>query len=339
MNKQQITKHENFALNSDYIVMCIPLLLMGFFYYGPRVFLLALVAMLTAYLADRFSSMLRGRRFDKTENSSIALALIIVLMLPASVPVGVVVAAVLVAILVGKEAFGGAGCYPFNPAAVGFCAAAVSWPNEVFSYPNPINWMLQVNTSFDGLMHMWSFEGAVLTQGSTAVLRAGGMPTTDLWNLILGNYAGPLGASSTLVIAACALFLIVRKRIPIDAPMAFGVVSILIFFFFPRYTDISFASFPGDIMRRLQVVKFESLCTSLLFSAVFLVPEPGTLPKNRLSRIIYGALLGFGATMFQYYGTYALGTCFAFLIVNATSGYFDRAIAKGSAKRRGAAAL
>jgi electron transport complex protein RnfD len=52
--------------------------------------------------------------------------------------------------------------------------------------------------------------------------------------------------------------------------------------------------------------------------------------------VIYGVLLGLAAMLFRYYGTYDLGICFSFLIVNAISGYFDRAIARGFANRKGA---
>ena len=60
--------------------------------------------------------------------------------------------------------------------------------------------------------------------------------------------------------------------------------------------------------------------------AVFLVPEPVTLPRHPLSRAIYGLLLGFASMMFRYYGTYETGVCFALLAINSVSGWLDRAV-------------
>lgn len=337
MAKEARPIHPGNALNRDFIVMTIPLLLMAFFYWGPKVFVLALVAVVTARLCDRLAAMLRGRRYDSTENSSVAFALIIVLMMPATVRFRVVISAVIVAVLVAKEAFGGYMSYPFNPAAVGWCVAAVSWPSSVMQYPAPTGWLTLKNATWPQIVSLWNFENVALQEGPSATLRSGGLPKIDFWNLLLGNYALPLGIGATLVIAACALYLLVRGRLPLLAPAAMLLVVVLIAFFFPRYSDISFATFPYDVMLRLQVVKYEVLGGSMLFAAVFLVPEPATLPKNPLSQLIYGALLGVGVMMFRYFGNYASGTCFAFLIVNAISGYFDRAISSKAGRRKGAA--
>lgn len=57
--------------------------------------------------------------------------------MPVTVDIYVLIAAVIAGVLIGKEIFGGYGSYPFNPAAVGYVVAAVSWPEQVFRYPQP----------------------------------------------------------------------------------------------------------------------------------------------------------------------------------------------------------
>lgn len=333
MSKHRKTIHEGNGVNRDFIAMTMPLYLMAVFYYGPRVIALALVAVITARIADRLAAMLRSRRYDASENSSVTIALIIVLMMPATVRFRVVIGAVLIAILVAKEAFGGYGSYPFNPAAVGFCAAAVSWPTEMLRYPPPQNWLLTDASGFGQLWDIWTFKNVTLVEGPSATLRAGGLPKLDVWNLLLGNYAGPLGVTCAVVIAAAAIFLLVKRRLPPAAPLCFLGMAALIAFIFPRYSEIGFATFPDDILARLQVVVYELLSGSIVFVAVFLVPEPCTMPKNTLSRVVYGLLLGAATMMFRYFGNYALGAGFAIILVNAVSGYFDRAIARGKPSR------
>lgn len=333
MATQGIKVHPGNAINKDFILMYLPIFIMAFFFYGARVILLALVGLITAGLTDRLAAMLRSRKYDRTENSSVTIALTIVLMMPATVELHVVVAAVAFAVLVGKEAFGGYMSYPFNPAAVGFCVAAVSWPEQMLRYPAPSGWVFQKGLTFSQLWDVWAFKNVTLMQGPSTTLRAGAMPKIDFWSLVLGNYASPMGIGCSLVIISCAVYLIVKKRIPVLAPLCFlGVIGILAFLF-PRYTEISLKTWPQDFMLRLQVVKFEGLSGGMFFAAVFLVGEPGTLPKNRISQIIYGTLLGIACMMFRYFGTYELSVCFAFLLVNAISGYFDRAIAGAGARR------
>ncbi len=335
MSKEAQKIHEGNAFNRDMIAMTMPLFLMSVFFYGPRPLMMALLAVVVARLTDRLTAKLRGRAYDRTENSSVTIALLLVLLLPASVQFRVVIAAVLAAVLVGKEAFGGYMSYPFNPVAVGFCVVVVSWPEAITRYPVPQNWLLKGTTSFQQLWDLWTFKDVPQVAGPAQTLKAGGMPSIDTLNLLLGDYAGPLGATACLVIVACAVYLVVRKRLPLGAPLCFLATIALMAFLFPRYQEITWQTWPGDILMRLDVVKMELLTGTTLFAAVFLVDEPATLPKNSLSRVVYGILLGFAVMMFRYFGTYDRGLCFAFLLVNAISGYFDRALARSAAKRKG----
>lgn len=330
--------HEGNALNKDFISMMIPLFIMAFFFYGPRVILLALAGVVTAKLTDRFAGLLRGRRYNPTENSSVVMALVVVLLMPASIRYRVVVMAVIVAVLVGKEAFGGYGSYPFNPAAVGYCVAAISWPNEVFRYPEPQVWFLNSTWSPERLRELLTLESANLVEGPSSILKSGGLPSVENWSLILGDYVGPLGVTSFIVVLACALFLVVRRRMPLSAPIAFLATAALVALVFPRVPEGAWQILPiYNFPQRFDAMKFEVLAGALPFAAVFLVCEPCTLPKATASRIIYGILLGVATMMFRYFGTFEMGICFAILLVNAVSGYFDRAVARKASRRKGVA--
>mgnify|MGYP002511507958 CR=1 FL=1 len=136
-----------YEANRDIVFMTLPLLALSTYFYGARPAVLCLTAAFTAMLCDHLVAWLRHRPCDKTENSSIPSALVLVLLLPATVHYYVVVVSVAVAILLGKHAFGGYGHYPFNPAAFGYAVAAVSWPGEVFLYPVPFTTMSVLDTS------------------------------------------------------------------------------------------------------------------------------------------------------------------------------------------------
>ncbi len=321
-----LTLQKSNAFNRDIIAMTIPLFLMAFFFYGPRVFLIQLVAWFTARLSDRVAALFKGIPYDKTENSSVAIAFLIVLMFPATVRYRVVVAAVALAVLIGKEAFGGYDSYPFNPVAVGFGVAAISWPDELMRFPAPTNWFLSLNQDWQSLFNLWSFKDATLVEGPSYILRTHSLPSIDTWGLLLGNYAGPIGVTSALVIIACGAYLVVKKRLSLTAPLSFIGVTAVIGFLFPRNAAVSWGSFPGDMLLRLNVVKFELLTGGLLFVCVFLISDWVTLPKHKYSQALYGVFLGVAAMMFRYFGTYELSICFAILLVNAFYGYFDRAI-------------
>ena len=280
--------------------MAVPVLCMACFLYGVRPLLLCGIAVLTGNLCDRFVSLLRRRVYQAGDFSNESFALVIALLMPVTVDIYVLIIAVLAGVLIGKEIFGGYGSYPFNPAAVGYVVAAVSWPEQVFRYPQPIE----------------------------DTLRSGGMLNIRSLVLSLGEYAAPMGTGAALVILACGLFLWTQKDAHMSASVSFLLTCALIAFLFPRQAGLADSAVLANILPRLRCVRDELLTGAILFSAVFLLNEPYTCVHHRMGRILYGVLVGVVSMSFRYYGVYETGVCFALLVVNSVSAWIDRTEAK-----------
>ena len=289
--------------------MAIPLLCMSCFLYGLRPLLLCGTALLTGNLCDRLVSLLRHRVYQADDFSNESFALVIALLMPATVDWYVLIAAVLAGVLIGKEVFGGYGSYPFNPAAVGYAVAAVSWPEQVFRYPQP----------YTGIP-LWDASGVPVSDTISETLRSGGSLNISALSLGLGEYAAPMGTGAALIILACGLFLWMQKDIRLSAAVSFLATSALIAFLWPRQVGVDGI----DLLLRLQCVRDELLTGAMLFSAVFLLNEPYTCAHHRLGRILYGVLVGAFTMGFRYFGVYETGVCFALLTVNSISGWMDR---------------
>lgn len=301
--------------NRDIVWMMLPLLAVSCYLYGARPAVMCLVGSITAAFCDRLVAWLRGRPHDRTENSSIPAVLVMLMLMPATLSYYIVVITSMTVVLVAKAPFGGYGHYPFNPSAVGYAVAAVSWPSQVFTYPVPFT-----------TMSVFSTAEATMVESAAHSLQAGGTPNVRALNLVLGNYAGPMGTTVLLVILACALFLIHRRRMGLVAPLCFIFACAFMAFFFPRLGDLAFAAPWEHLLERLDVVKYEICTGGVLFAAVFLINDPVTLPKSNASRAVYGLVLGVATMLFRYYGTYETGVCFALLAVGAVSGWMDRAV-------------
>src|SRR5699024_5718176 len=206
--------------------MALPLVCMSAYLYGPRPVLLCLVALLTGNLCDRLVAVLRRRVYRSGDWSNESFALVIALLMPATVSWYVLVMAVMAGVLLGKEAFGGYGSYPFHPAAVGFVVVAVSWPEQVFLYPQPY-----------ADIPLWDTTGVSLVSGMGSTLRNGGLPTVSSWPLVLGEFAAPLGTGAVLILLACALFLYTQKDMRLSAAVSFLAACAVIAFLFPRQAD------------------------------------------------------------------------------------------------------
>ena len=313
--------------------MTIPLLWMSCYFYGLRPLLLCGFALLVGNLCDRLISLLRRRVYQPKDYSNESFALLIALLMPATVSWYVLAAAVLAGVLIGKEVFGGYGSYPFHPAAVGYVVAAVSWPEQVFRYPQPYT-----------AIPLWDASGVATSSTISDTLRSGGMLNISSLSLGLGEYAAPMGTAAALVIVACGLFLWVQKDIRLSATISFLVTAGLIAFLFPRQVGLTDGSILLNVSFRLRCVRDELLTGAMLFSAVFLLNEPYTCAHHRLGRILYGVLVGVATMGFRYFGVYETGVCFALLAVNSISGWMDRTEAhlyallhrKGGAGKEGA---
>ena len=260
-------------------------------------------------MCDRLVSLLRRRVYRAGDFSNESFALIIALLMPATVDWYVVIMAVLAGVLIGKEVFGGYGSYPFNPAAVGYAVAAVSWPEQVFRYPQPYT-----------NIPLWDATGVPVSSTISDTLRSGGSLNISAISLGLGEYAPPWArvppssfwpagfSSGCRRMSVWALLSALWSPVPSSpssSPVRSGVNGV-------------------DIALRLQCVRDELLTGAMLFSAVFLLNEPYTCAHHHLGRILYGVLVGAITMGFRYYGVYETGVCFALLTVNSISGWMDR---------------
>ena len=203
--------------------------------------------------------------------------------------------------------------YPFNPAAVGYAVAAVSWPEQVFRYPQPYT-----------AIPLWDASSVPVSSAIEDTLSSGGMLNYSSIALSLGEYAAPMGTGAALVLLACGLFLWSQKDAHMTASVSFLATCALIAFFFPRQAGLAESDVLVNALPRLQCVRDELLTGAVLFSAVFLINEPYTCAHHRMGRILYGVLVGVVSMGFRYYGVYETGVCFAVLAVNSISAWIDR---------------
>lgn len=318
--------HKDQGTHADLLFMCLPLAAIAICFYGLRVALLCGTAFITANLCDRLVALMRHTQYEKNEWSSEAFALMLTLLMPATVSYYVVVVGVLVAVLLAKEAFGGYGSYVFHPVAVGYAVTAVSWPQQMFTYPKP---------DLFSSLPLGSCAGVTLVDSPAHILRTGGLPQIGTEDLLLGNYAGPMGATVLLVIAACALFLLHRKQIGLIVPLVFIATCFVGAFCFPRLADVAFTAPWTHVAGRLAAAKYELCSGATIYAAIFLINDPVTLPKNRISQVLYAFGLGIMTMMFRYFGVFEAGVCFALLIMNSLSDWIDRAVQKAAGRKEG----
>lgn len=291
----------NRSLMIDIIISLISLYFMASWYYGIRALMLCFISLFTAILSDALCTLISGKKINVRDYSAIVTGLILPLIMPASVPYYVLIFAVLFAILVAKHPFGGCGQNIFNPAAAGFAFATICWPQEIFSYPVPLE-----------KLTLTSQVAVKLAENPAYSLKADTLSQFDFSDMALGAFAGPMGATSILLIVACLLYLILRKTISIVTPASFLATVSIIAFIFPRANTTRFESIALELMSGM-----------LLFCAVFVITEPTTGPKRWISKAFYGCFCALLTMFYRYFGFFQEGIVFAILFSNAIAPAID----------------
>lgn len=276
------------------------LYVMATFYYGPRALALGLASLLAATLTDFICLFIYGKRFNYRDLSPMVTGLILPLLMPASIPFHIPVIAAVFAIFIVKHPFGGTGHNLFNPAAGGFAFVAVCFPQQMFLYPSPMEYLPLFPDSL------------VLGTSPAFSLSIGGEPGYDIVTMALGNMPGPMGATNILVLLAALIFLMSRRTVQWETPVFFLLTAALIAFWFPR----------APVSSTLSVL-YELMSGMLLFGAVFLLGDPVTLPKRDWARVLYGIVAAIIVMVFRRVSSLEESFVFSLLFMNAFVWLFD----------------
>lgn len=312
-----IKENENVrTMFGDVCLALIPLVAMSIYYYHLRALVICLVSVTTCFLADIFCLRIQGKK-AYGNFSGVITGLIIAVSMPASVPYYVVIAAGLFAILVAKHPFGGMGNNIFNPACAGIVFSTICWKDQMLLFPRPAD--------FDNLQVFGKIT-AKLEPAITSSLNSGSMPNTAFNNMIFGNFRGPMGATSILVILGCAVYLLYRKSISWFTPVSFAV-SLTVFSIVFTAFDLSNFDSMSQMLRQIPLIAVYEFCAgSALFAAIFIATDPVTTPTFWQSKLLHGLGLGFLTVFFRRFGQHSEGVFAAVLAMNSISGFLDKLI-------------
>lgn len=295
-------RESNRTVMGDAVIALLPLYLMAFYFYGQRALMLGVVSVLTCTVADLICVLLRGKQLNLRDFSPVVTGMMLPLLLPASVPYHIVIIGGLFAILFVKQPFGGVGQNLFNPAAGAFALMAISWPEQVFMYPEPLQ-----------KLELFGQVTAKLVEGPAHSLKLGGVPVINTLDMMTGNFPGPMGATNILVLMTCLIYLIFRRTVSWQIPVTFLATTAVIAFNFPRIPTTGETS-----------MALELLSGSLMFGAIFMLTDPVTSPKRGLGKYLYGIIAAAVTMLFRHFGGYEQTVMFAILLMNAFAPTIDR---------------
>ncbi|WJD61641.1 RnfABCDGE type electron transport complex subunit D [Pseudomonas kurunegalensis] len=302
------------------LLACLPGLLALLWLHGWGMLLNLLLSATAALLCEAVLLALRGQTLSTAlgDGSALVTAVLLAAALPTLAPWWLPVVAASVAIGFGKQAFGGVGRNPFNPAMVGYAFVLLSFPLQMNHWPG------QPPGLFDSLQQVFT-GGEQIDAWARPTLLDGLRHNRSLTIEELfashpgfGNIGGRGSEWVNLAFLLGGLFLLQRKVISWHAPL--GLLTGLFVFSLLGWNGSGSDSNGSPLLHLFS--------GSTMLAAFFIATEPVSGPRNERARLYFGLGVGLLIYLIRTWGSYPDGTAFAVLLMNLMAPTLERLAAQ-----------
>ncbi|MCK5557350.1 MAG: RnfABCDGE type electron transport complex subunit D [Candidatus Hydrogenedentes bacterium] len=293
----------------DVVLALIPAVAAGVYFFGGRALWIVLISVATAVGTEAILQRLTRKPISVADCSAIITGILLALNLPPAAPYWLPIVGAVVAIAIAKMVFGGLGKNIFNPALIGRAVLLAAYPVAMTK-----GWLKPLWWHGRGF-----FTNAVANpQGvafdaiscATPLVKEGVPDPFTLGDLIIGKVGGCIGETSAICIIIGGLYLLARKRILWQMPVAYiGSFALLT------------ALFGGA--RHMTVVQ-EVFAGGLMLGAWFMATDMVTSPLTGKGQLVGGILCGLLTFVIRLKGGYPEGVSYSILIMNVATPLIDR---------------
>jgi electron transport complex protein RnfD len=269
----------------DVLLALLPATVAGVIIFGLRALLVVAVTVASCVGFEALFNLIAKKEQTVGDLSAAVTGLLLALNLPANIPLWQCVVGALFAIVVVKCLFGGLGCNPVNPAITARVFMLVAF----------------------GAMAKAAFPtGVDATSGATPLASETATPIMDLF---LGTHGGAIGETCALALLIGLAYLLIRRVVTWQIPVAFVGTVFLASFFMEGM----------DPMIALSAI----LSGGLFIGAFFMATDYVTSPATPWGKIIFGVGAGLITFLIRYFGVYPEGVSFAILFMNILTPYIS----------------
>lgn len=289
----------------DVIIALCPALIMSVIRFGFR----ALISVLVSVVSAMFFEWLYRKLMHKTQTlgdlSAAVTGVLLAFVCPVTLPYWMLIVGNFFAIFVVKQLYGGLGKNFLNPALAGRAALVACYTSQMTSWIDPASGKAPL------------FGGAdVVTAATPLAMMKGGefaevTAQYSLSDMFIGNIGGSLGEISAMMLLIGGLYLIFRKVISWQIPVAYiGTVAVLTFLF-PQGNDA------------MSWMLYNVLGGGLFLGAFFMATDYVTSPTTQKGKLVFGIGLGVITCLIRFFGTMNEGVSFAILLMNLLVPYIE----------------
>ena len=288
------------SIMRDVLIALIPAAIASVYFFGMQAVLLILGTVLACVLAEYIWNKVAKKENTLNDLSAVVTGVLLAFNLSPNMPLWMAVIGGAFAIIIVKQLFGGLGHNFVNPALAARAFLMASWPVQ---------------------MTNWKIPGidAVSSATPLALIKSGSEATGQLPGLVdlfIGNVGGCLGETSALALLLGAAYLLIKRVITLETPVAFiGTVGLMTWIF----GGAEF--FTGDFI-------YHILAGGLMLGAFFMATDYTTSPVTFRGRIIMRVGCGLLTSVIRLFGGYPEGVSYSILLMNLVVPLIDRYIPK-----------
>ena len=288
----------------DVIIAMLPALVWGIINWGINVLLLTVVSVVGCMFWEWLYRKVMKKPQSVGDLSCVVTGMLLAFVCPPSLPWWMLIIGDFFAIIVVKQLFGGIGKNFVNPALAGRAFLVGSYAGAMTSWAVP------------GSVAIFNTADVVTAATPMAFLKTGDIAalTADVsvMDMFLGKVGGSLGEISALLLLVGGAYLIYRKVIGWQIPVAYiGTVAVLSFLFPKAGTG-------------LEWMLYSVFGGGLFLGAFFMATDYATSPVTKKGQLIFGIGCGALTVFIRYFGSYNEGVCYSIMIMNLCVALIDK---------------
>ena len=291
----------------DVIVAMLPALVFACVRFGARALALTAVSVVACVFWEWLYRKLMKKHQTVGDLSAAVTGMLLAFVSPVTMPYWMAVVGAFFAIIIVKQLFGGIGKNFVNPALAGRAFLVGSYAGVMTTWIDPAAGKAPL---------MGSVADIVTAATPMAYLKVGDMAGLaekyEVMDLFIGNCGGSMGEVSALALLVGGAYLIYRKVIGWQIPVAYiGTVAVLSFLFPKTGSGIEF-------------MLYSVFGGGLFLGAIFMATDYVTSPVTKKGQLVFGIGCGLFTVLIRYFGSYNEGVCYSIMVMNLLVPMIDK---------------
>ena len=291
----------------DVIIAMLPALVWSIITFGIKALTLTAVSVIGCMFWEWLYRKLMKKPQSVGDLSAVVTGMLLAFVCPVTTPYWMIIIGGFFSIVVVKQLFGGIGKNFVNPALAGrafllgsYAGVMTTWIDATQNKAPLMGSTADIVTAATPLAYMKTGNMAGLTE------------TYSVMDMFLGKTGGSLGEISAAMLILGGLYLIWRKVINWQTPVAYIATVAVLSFLFPKAGS------------GLEWMLYSVFGGGLMLGAFFMATDYATSPVTKKGQLIFGIGCGLFTVLIRYFGSYNEGVCYSIMVMNLCVALIDK---------------